>query len=234
MWGTMRDFTLLDVCGFGWFAMAWIGYTFYARSGRRKHRTISAVMNTFRRQWLVEMSRREVRLVDVNALNSLANNVTFFASTTILVVGGLFALLGASDRAIGALGDLPFAVHTSQSVWEVKVLLLIVLFIYAFFQFAWASRMSNYCAILIGAAPAVGDPSLPAHAERAARMTNLMGHHYNLGLRAYFFALAFLGWFVHPWALILATTWVVAVNYWREFRSPEFRALQAGTESGTG
>jgi hypothetical protein len=28
MWGTMRDFTLLDVCGFGWFAMAWIGYTF--------------------------------------------------------------------------------------------------------------------------------------------------------------------------------------------------------------
>jgi uncharacterized membrane protein len=230
----MSSFTLLDVFAFGWFLTAWIGYVFFARSGRRKQRTISGVMNKFRRQWLIEMSRRDIRLVDVNALNSLAHNVTFFASTSILVVGGLFALLGASDRAIGALADLPFAVHTTQAVWEVKVLLLIVVYVYAFFQFAWASRMSNYCAILIGAAPPPSDPSLPAHAERAARMTNLMGHHFNQGLRAYFFSLAFLGWFVHPWALVVATTWVVLVNYWREFRSPEFRALQERKESSTG
>jgi uncharacterized membrane protein len=231
----MSDFTPLDFFGFGWFLLAWIGYTAFARSGRRKHRTISAVMNRFRRQWLLEMSRREVRLVDVNALASLAHNVTFFASTTILVIGGLFAMLGASDRAIGALTGLPFAVRTTQAVWEVKVLLLIVLFVYAFFQFAWASRMSNYCAILIGAAPEIGDePASSIHAERAARMTNLMGHHFNLGLRAYFFALAFLGWFVHPWLLIIATTWVVAVNYWREFRSAELRALQAGNEGSVG
>ncbi|MGE5538696.1 MAG: DUF599 domain-containing protein [Gemmatimonas sp.] len=226
----MRDFQTLDVLAFGFFGVAWIGYTVFARSGRRRQRTISAAMNRFRRQWLLEMSRREIRLVDVNALASLAHNMTFFASTTILVIGGLFALLGSSDRAIGALAGLPFAVATSQTAWEIKVLLLIVIFVYAFFQFAWASRMSNYCAILIGAAPEVGSPDAAAHAERAARMTNLMGHHFNLGLRAYFFALAFLGWFVHPWLLIIATTWVVLVNYWREFRSPELRALQAGSE----
>jgi uncharacterized membrane protein len=228
----MHDFQTLDLFAFLYFSVAWIGYTLFARSGRRRQRTISAAMNKFRRQWLLEMSRRETRLVDVNALASLAHNMTFFASTTILVIGGLFALLGSADRAIGALNGLPFAVATSQTVWEVKVLLLIVVFVSAFFQFAWASRMSNYCAILIGAAPGIGSPDSAAHAERAARMTNLMGHHFNLGLRGYFFALAFLGWFVHPWLLIIATTWVVLINYWREFRSPELRALQAGNEIG--
>jgi uncharacterized membrane protein len=184
-------------------------------------------MNKFRRQWLLEMSRRDTRLVDINALTSLAHNMTFFASTTILVIGGLFAMFGSSERAIGALNELPFAVPTSQTAWEVKVLLLIVIFVYAFFQFAWASRMSNYCAILIGAAPPHGTPEAATHAERAARMTNLMGHHFNLGLRAYFFALAFLGWFVHPWLLVAATSCVVLVNYWREFRSPELHALRS-------
>ncbi|HTI86998.1 MAG TPA: DUF599 domain-containing protein [Alphaproteobacteria bacterium] len=228
----MRNFQILDLIAFGYFCVAWVGYTLFARSGRRRKRTISAAMNKFRRQWLLEMSHREIRLVDVNALASLAHNMTFFASTTILVIGGLFALLGSSDRAISALAGLPFAVTTSQTAWEIKDLLLIVIFVYAFFQFAWASRMSNYCAILIGAAPAAGSPEAAAHAERAARMTNLMGHHFNLGLRAYFFALAFLGWFVHPWLLIVATTLVVMVNYWREFRSPELRALQAGLDTG--
>jgi uncharacterized membrane protein len=222
----MQNFQIIDFFAFTFFCIAWSGYTLYARSGRRRQLTISAAMNKFRRQWLLEMSRREIRLVDVNALTSLAHNMTFFASTTILVIGGLFALLGSSDRAIGALAGLPFAIATSQTAWEIKVLLLIVIFVYAFFQFAWASRMSNYCAILIGAAPPVGSPESASHAERAARMTNLMGHHFNLGLRAYFFALAFLGWFVHPWLLIFATTCVVMVNYWREFRSPELRALQ--------
>jgi uncharacterized membrane protein len=229
----MQIFQPLDYFAFAFFSIAWVWYTMFARSGRRRQRTISAAMNTFRRQWLLEMSRREVRLVDVNALASLAHNMTFFASTTILVIGGLFALLGSSDRAIVALAGLPFAVVTSQTAWEIKVLLLIVIFVYAFFQFAWASRMSNYCAILIGAAPPIGSPDSAAHAERAARMTNLMGHHFNLGLRAYFFALAFLSWFVHPALLLAATTMVVMVNYWREFRSPELHALKAGSEGGT-
>jgi uncharacterized membrane protein len=228
----MQNFQFLDFAAFVFFCVAWAWYTLFARSGRRQQRTISAAMNTFRRQWLLEMSRRETRLVDINALASLAHNMTFFASTTILVIGGLFALLGSSERAIGALAGLPLAVTTSQTAWEVKVLLLILIFVYAFFQFAWASRMSNYCAILIGAAPPPGSPNSVGHAERAARMTNLMGHHFNLGLRAYFFALAFLGWFVHPWLLIIATSSVVMVNYWREFRSPELRALKAAIEGG--
>ena len=50
---------------------------------------------------------------------------------------------------------------------------------------------------------------------------------------SYFFALAYLGWFVHPWALAIATTWVVGVIYWREFHSAEVRVLQPGPVDST-
>jgi uncharacterized membrane protein len=33
------------------------------------------------------------------------------------------------------------------------------------------------------------------------------------GLRAYFFGLAALAWFIQPWALVLASSWVVLVLY---------------------
>ncbi len=53
------------------------------------------------------------------------------------------------------LAELPFAVPSIKAVWHAKVLLLIVIFVYAFFKFAWAFRLTNNCAILIGAAPSV-------------------------------------------------------------------------------
>ena len=106
----MTGFEFNDALALAWFMACWIGYTLYARSGNRHARTISAEMNRYRRQWLLEMSRREIRLMDVNGLISLAQNVTFFASTTILAIGGLFAVhadhhdLGKGDRPPHALG----------------------------------------------------------------------------------------------------------------------------------
>jgi uncharacterized membrane protein len=158
--------------------------------------------------------------------------IGFFASTTILLIGGLFALLGASEEAISALADLPIAVRTTRPVWELKVLMLVVIFVYAFFKFAWAYRLSNYCAILIGAAPAcseLSDSGDGDHVERLARIANQMGHHFTRGLRSYFFALAALGWFIHPVLFIVANTWVLVVLYRRDFSSREFQLLGGST-----
>jgi phosphatidylserine decarboxylase len=40
-------------------------------------------------------------------------------------------------------------------------------------------------------------------------MATAAGRHFNRGQRAFFFALAYLGWFVSPWLLIAATTAVI-------------------------
>ena len=55
---------------------------------------------------MLEMLRRENRIVDIQIVGNLLNGAAFFASTTILAVGGLFALLatGLAFRSrVGAL-----------------------------------------------------------------------------------------------------------------------------------
>ncbi len=224
----MPGLSMIDYIAIGWFVTAWLGYIVIVDYSPMRRRSVSAAMNGYRRRWIGEMLKREMRLVDTQILGNLMTGIGFFASTTILLIGGLFALLGASEAAISALAELPIAIRTTRPVWEAKVLLLVLIFVYAFFKFAWAYRLSNYCAILIGAAPPASDLAAQednSYIERLARVANQMGHHFNRGLRAYFFALATLGWFIHPALFIFASTWVLLVLYRRDFRSREFHLL---------
>jgi uncharacterized membrane protein len=233
----MPTMTVIDYIAVGWFLIAWFGYTAVVDYSPLRRRSVSAAMNGFRRRWINEMIKREVRLVDTQILGNLMTGIGFFASTTILLIGGLFALLGASEAAINALADLPIAIRTTRPVWETKVLMLVVIFVYAFFKFAWAYRLSNYCAILIGAAPSRAEFSSSGdgrHVERLARIANQMGHHFTRGLRAYFFALATLGWFIHPALFIISSTWVLLVLYRRDFRSREFHLLGGSARDTAG
>lgn len=224
----MPTLSAVDYVAVIWFFIAWFGYTALVDYSPLRRRSVSAAMNGYRRRWIGEMLKRDIRLVDSQILGNLMTGIGFFASTTILLIGGLFALLGASEAAISALADLPIAIRTSRPVWELKVLMLVVIFVYAFFKFAWAYRLSNYCAILIGAAPSHAELSADgdaSHVERLARIANQMGHHFNRGLRSYFFALAALGWFIHPVLFIAASSWVLLVLYRRDFNSREFHLL---------
>jgi uncharacterized membrane protein len=227
----MLSLSLLDYIAIGWFFVAWFGYTALVDYSPLRRHSVSAAMNGYRRRWIGEMVKRDIRLVDTQILGNLMNGIGFFASSAILLIGGLFALLGASDTAISALAELPIAIRTTRPVWETKVLMLVLIFVYAFFKFAWAYRLSNYCAILIGAAPTRTEQQalIDAYVERLARIANQMGHHFNRGLRSYFFALATLGWFVHPGLFIIASTWVLIVLYRRDFRSREFQLLRRST-----
>ena len=72
-----------------------------------------------------------------------------------------------------------------------------MIFVYAFFKFAWSYRLFNYTAILMGAIPVDGRSHEGAvAAARATRMNIVAGRHFNRGQRAFFFALGYLGWFI--------------------------------------
>ena len=235
----MPGLTAADYLALAFFLASWTGYTYLADHSRYARHSVSAVMDRYRHTWMREMLRRDTRIVDTQIVGNLLSGIGFFASATILVVGGLVAVLGAAEQAIGALGELPFAATTTRPAWEIKVLLLITIFVYAFFKFAWAFRVSNYCSILIGSAPTyeIGtepQPEAEAHAERAAALISLSGQHLNRGLRAYFFALGTLGWFLHPALFIFATIWVVLILYRREFRSRTLASVRTGPEAPGG
>ncbi len=185
-------------------------------------------MTGYRARWMRQMLRRENRMVDASIISSLQNGAAFFASTTIFGVGGLIAALGASDQAQSILEALPIVEPDSPGVWQLKVLMLIVVLAYAFFKFAWAFRLYNYCAVLVGAAPIDpdDDPQAAVLAQRAARISGLAARHSKRGLRAYFFALAALAWFLHPVLFMGTNVYVLFVLYRREFRSRSLHALR--------
>ena len=205
-----------------WFAVCWIGYTVYTNHEGRVCRSLIRGTDQMRMVWMESLLEREIRIVDSALLGTLMHSVSFFASTTMLIIGSLIAALGAVDHAVQWASNLGLLIPTGREVWTLKLVTLIVVFIYAFFKLTWSIRQFNRCAILIGAAPShdqLDDSKRRVWVRRLGRLNALAGDDFNRGLRAYYFGLALLAWFVHPWAFAGASIWVVAVLYRREFAS---------------
>ena len=61
--------------------------------------------------------------------------------------------------------------------------------------------------------------------NRIARITSYAQTNFTNGLRAYYFGLAALAWFLHPVLMLGATAWIIYVLYAREFRSNTLKAM---------
>ena len=72
------------------------------------------------------MLDRDNRMTDIQIVLGHLRIATFFASTTILIVAGLSAALGAADQMMSLVKDLPLVQSASRAAWEVKILMLIV------------------------------------------------------------------------------------------------------------
>lgn len=219
----MSAIPYIDIASLVWFAAVWVGYTWYADRAARRTSSLRAVMHGHRYVWMQRMLQRDNRVMDVNILRNLLQGVSFFASTTLLILVGLVTVLGSTDKAISLVHALPFATQGTLVQWELKLLVLVVIFVHAFFKFTWALRQFNYCSVLIGAAPMNSDDG---YALRAAEMSTLASKDFNQGLRAYYFSLAALSWFVNAWLFMLSTTLVMGVLYWREYHSQAMQSLR--------
>jgi uncharacterized membrane protein len=226
---------LLDWLALLFFFAAWIGYTQFAKRRADVQPSVLASTNRWRHQWMLQATLRENRIVDAAVLQSLSSSPSFFASTTILIIGGLLAALGATDKAGEVVRELPFAARTSLLVFDLKVGLLAGVFVFAFFRFTWSLRQYTFGAILVGAAPDAGGPADAAQREafaaRAGRVLGLAAESFTDGLRAYYLAFALVAWFFSAWVFIAATALVVWVLYRREFHSEVLEALRQGQSS---
>jgi uncharacterized membrane protein len=219
-----------DLAALAFFLGAWLLFAL-ASEGRLSGRpTLTSSMNLQREEWMRTMSRRELRMIDTNIMNGLQQGTAFFASSSLIALGGCFALLGSSDQVISVLEDLPSAGEFARPVFEAKVFGLIGILAYAFFKFGWSYRLFNYCSILIGAVPLPREGEeaperLDAAVRRAARMNVLAGRHFNAGLRAIFFAIGYLGWFAGAPVFAASTLFVLVVLVRRQFFSRARLAL---------
>ncbi|MEN2508732.1 DUF599 domain-containing protein [Stutzerimonas stutzeri] len=207
-----------------WFVMCWAGYTRYASWRGRDTACLASVLHLYRQDWMRRMLLRDNRIADANVIGNLERNAGFFASSTLIILAGVLTALGASERAVSLLADLPFAQPVSRGLSEIKLLALAVVFVYAFFTFSWCMRQYNFAAVLVASAPMAGERNVSdlerkSFAERAARVISMAANQFNFGLRAYYFGMATLAWFIHPWFFMVVTAGVVLVLYRREFHS---------------
>jgi uncharacterized membrane protein len=219
----------VDILAVGFFVLEWTVYAVTLEHSAYGLDSLSARMHVYREKWIRRLLDRETRMVDTQIMASLQNGTAFFASTSLLAVGAGLALLRSTNEALAVLGALPVDLSPSPALWEIKCVGLILIFIYAFFKFAWAYRLFNYVAILIGAMPPAQQrdtPEAEAHVLRTTRLFEAAGRHFNRGQRAFFFALGYLGWFVSPWVLFLTTAAVVIVTWRRQFASNAWRAME--------
>ncbi|MGZ5231631.1 MAG: DUF599 domain-containing protein [Burkholderiales bacterium] len=228
--------TWLDITGLAFLIAAWVTYAAFASRRGSRVPSLHNRMDYYRREWMVRMIERDNRMVDVNVMRNVTRSSQFFASTTMLILGALIALTGYVQQALDLVSGLPFTMKCSARLLEIKIGLLIGIFVYAFFKFSWAIRQLNFCGNMVDAAPKQPKDNPEQFApliNSVAKITSYAGENFNSGLRAYYFALAALAWFLHPWLMIIGTTWVVGVLYRREFASRTLKAMVVEDTSPT-
>jgi len=227
----------LNIIALAWFLFCFNGYMYYAKKHSYDHPCLASLLHKYRHQWMLRMLTREMRIADNAAIANLEKSVAFFASTTMLILAGLMTILGSTEKAIGLMDGFPFSITASRTEWEVKIVVLIIVFVYAFFKFTWSLRQYGFVTIMVGAAPVENEQGeekeldhdlnekREALAKRIASMISMAANNFNIGLRTYYYSIAILTWFINPWFFIVSTAGIVLILYRREFKSSTLKIL---------
>ena len=225
---TFWSLTVLDLGALAFFLLVWLGYVpFLAWRGRRL-RMVGAAMIDHRRAWMNELLGRDMKVADTAIVGHIMSTSGFFASTTVIVIGALLGVLVNLTRG-GTTTSTEWLAISPPSSLEIKVVLILVVAVYAFQSFTWAIRQANFAAVLIGAAPRAEAIGVELRARLAVSMGNIItgvAASYDNGMRAYYFALGALTWVVSPVLFFLTTVGVVGLLLHRQTRSGTAIALR--------
>ncbi len=201
----------------------WIGWRIETPSLNRP--SVSILMSDFRHDWMKELVTRQPRIFDAQLIGNLRQGTAFFASASMIAIGGGLALIGNTEQFVGIASDFIQA-KAPNFVWEVKLLMVILLLSNAFLKFVWSHRLFGYCSVVMAAVPNdANDPLAYRRAEQAAELSITAARSFNRGMRATYFSLATTAWLIGPIALMLAVSITLAVLYRREFASQSREAL---------
>src|SRR6266850_2297087 len=97
----------VDIAAVGFFALEWAVYAVTLEHTAYGRDSLSARMNGYREVWVRNLLPRETRMVDMQIMASLQNGTAFFASTSLIAIGGALSLLRSTDEILSVMGALP-------------------------------------------------------------------------------------------------------------------------------
>ncbi|OUS37282.1 hypothetical protein A9Q94_06170 [Rhodobacterales bacterium 56_14_T64] len=212
-------FSPLDLAALALLIGSWLWIGWRIENPRPDRPSVSVLMADFRRDWMKQMVTRQPRIFDAQLISNLRQGTTFFASASMIAIGGGLALMGNTDQLAGVANDLTQS-KVPAFVWEVKLLTALLFLSNAFLKHVWAHRLFGYCSVLMAAVP--NDPEAELSFPRAAQAAELSitaARSFNRGMRSTYFALAALAWLAGSVPLMAASLLTLAVLYRREFTS---------------
>jgi uncharacterized membrane protein len=189
-------------------------YPFVVDRIEKRRPSLSLLMNVQRRRWVTNAVQRNTPL-DAILSGNLMGSVSFFASTTVLLILALFAVFGQLTTVVTATSTLQ--PHISSFDVEVHIISALIMFVLAFLSFTLSLRQFNHFCIMLGAIEHT--TSDEAEITTVAALNSLGARSFNNGLRAYYFSIGTLTWFLSSSWSIAATLAIIGFLIYREFFS---------------
>lgn len=207
----LSAFSNLDLVALGLLLALWAGAGLLIEHAPASRPSVTKLMSEFRRAWMCEMVTRDPRIFDAQILSSLRQGTSFFASSCLIAIGGVLAMVGNAESLAMVAQDLTLG-DQATVIWQGKLLVVALLLTHAFLKFVWANRLFGYCAVVMAATPNQVGPLAEHRAGQAAEINVRAALNFNRGLRSIYFALASLAWLLGsvPFLMALAlTSWTL-------------------------
>lgn len=198
--------------------LVWLLIGWFIEHPPARYPSVSLLMQDYRREWMQQFLTRQPRIFDASMIDSLRQSTAFFASASMIAIGGAIAIIGNPATVRGVAEDL--TLPTASFAIELRVVLVVGFLANALLKFIWSHRLFGYCSIMMAAVPNDHtDPTATHRAAQAAELNITAAKSFNRGLRSIYFALGSLAWLLGGYALIAAALLTAAVVFRREFAS---------------
>ncbi|MCR4267882.1 DUF599 domain-containing protein [Nitratireductor sp. ZSWI3] len=205
--------------------LCWVFYAVFASWLETRRPSLSVIMGAQRQRWVHNAVRRETPL-DAILSGNLMGAVSFFASTTVLIILAVIAVFGQIDAVVEAVSVMQPALGITKAAVERHLVVFLIMFVMAFLSFTLSLRQFNHFCIMLGAADHA-EESDPDEVRVMAALNTIAARNFNHGIRVYYFAIGMIAWFVSVWAAVAVTVAVFGAILYREFFSAA-RNLVAG------
>lgn len=200
--------------------LSYLAYNIIVPQIEKLRPSLSTIMNMQRRRWVANAALRESPF-DAILSGNIMSSVSFLASTSVLLILAIFAVFGQVSTLMEALDSLALQrVYTTLDV-QLHLVVMLIMFVMAFFAFTLSLRQFNHYCIMLGAVDhaAASEDEISA----IAHMNSLGARNFNSGIRAYYFSVATVAWFVSEWLPVVVCGLTILILAHREFFSSAHR-----------
>ncbi len=207
------NFNLYDWLGLAVFLTGLFGYRIFLSLmlKKRPDNLFLGKLQQYRNAWIESHSGDKNGIVVVQTLRNTIMSASFMASTSVILIMGAFNLLYTIGRT--EKGNTLFGAGTTEPSVEVfKILLIIIILSYSFFNFTWYIREINYMSFILNIPKDQLDRIEGGDAtSHIAGMFLTSGIYFSLGMRGYYFLIPLMLWFFSPLLMILSSLMIFFV-----------------------